>query len=244
MRILIVEDDPALRLGIRRALQAEGWQADAVEDGPKALTATATEAYDAAVLDLGLPRLDGLSVLDRWRAQGLDLSVLVLTARDDLEQRVEGLNRGADDYLGKPFDASELVARLRALARRRGGQPSPVLRLGPLAYTPATREALCDGQPLALSAREAGLIELLLQSPGKVVAKSRIVASMSSWHTEFSPNSVEIYVMRLRRRLAGSGLRIETVRGLGYRLSDSAGADEPAGDPADPAHGADPGEPA
>jgi len=130
MRVLIVEDDPALRLGIRRALLAEGWQADAVEDGEKALTATRVQKYDAAVLDLGLPRLDGLSVLSAWRSQGEDLSVLVLTARDGLDDRVEGLNRGADDYLGKPFEPEELVARLRAVSRRRMGQTTPVLRLG------------------------------------------------------------------------------------------------------------------
>ena len=218
MRILVVEDDPALRLGIRRALQAEGWQVDVVEDGEKALTATRVQTYDASVLDLGLPRLDGLSVLSTWRSQGQDLAVLVLTARDELEDRVNGLNLGADDYLGKPFEPQELVARLRALARRRMGQTTPALRLGPLTYTPSSRELLCDGQHVPLSAREAALIELLMASPEKAVTKSRIVASMSNWETEFSPNSVEIYVMRLRRKLAGCGIQIDTVRGVGYRL--------------------------
>jgi two-component system, OmpR family, response regulator len=229
MRVLIVEDDPALRLGIRRALLAEGWQADAVEDGEKALTATRVQKYDAAVLDLGLPRLDGLSVLSAWRSQGEDLSVLVLTARDGLDDRVEGLNRGADDYLGKPFEPEELVARLRAVSRRRMGQTTPVLRLGRLSYTPSSRELRCDGAEVPLSAREAALIELLMVSPDKAVTKSRIIASMSSWETEFSPNSVEIYVMRLRRKLAGSGVKIQTVRGVGYRMcldgADGAGAD-------------------
>ena len=218
MRVLIVEDDPALRLGIRRALQAEGWQVDAVEDGEKALTATRVQQYDAAVLDLGLPRLDGLSVLSAWRSQNQDLSVLVLTARDALEDRVEGLNRGADDYLGKPFEPEELVARLRAVARRRVGRVAPVLRLGRLSFTPLGRELRCDGVEVALSAREAALIELLMASPDKAVTKSRIIASMSSWEAEFSPNSVEIYVMRLRRKLVGSGVKIETVRGVGYRM--------------------------
>jgi len=203
MRVLIVEDDPALRLGIRRALQAEGWQADVVEDGEKALTATRIQKYDAAVLDLGLPRLDGLSVLSAWRDQDEDLSVLVLTARDALEDRVEGLNRGADDYLGKPFEPEELVARLRAVSRRRKGQAKPVLHLGRLNFTPTSRELRCDDSEVPLSAREAALIELLMASPDKTVTKSRIIASMSSWETEFSPNSVEIYVMRLRRKLAG-----------------------------------------
>jgi DNA-binding response OmpR family regulator len=218
MRILIVEDDPALRLGIRRALQAEGWQVDVVEDGEKALTATRLQSYDAAVLDLGLPRLDGLSVLSTWRNQGQELGVIVLTARDELGDRVEGLNRGADDYLSKPFEPEELVARLRALTRRRRGTATPVLHLGPLSYTPSSRELRCDGRDVPLSAREAALIELLLMSPGKSVTKNRIVSSMSNWEAEFSPNSVEIYVMRLRRKLADSGVRIETVRGVGYRI--------------------------
>lgn len=228
MRVLIVEDDPALRLGIRRALQAEGWQVDAVDDGEKALTATRVQQYDAAVLDLGLPRLDGLSVLSAWRSQHQDLSVLVLTARDALEDRVEGLNRGADDYLGKPFEPEELVARLRAVARRRVGRVAPVLQLGRLSFTPLGRELRCDGVEVPLSAREAALIELLMASPDKAVTKSRIIASMSSWEAEFSPNSVEIYVMRLRRKLMGSGVKIETVRGVGYRMcldgTDLAGA--------------------
>lgn len=224
MRVLIVEDDPALRLGIRRALQAEGWQVDVVDDGEKALTATRVQTYDAAVLDLGLPRLDGLSVLSAWRSQGADLSVLVLTARDALEDRVEGLNRGADDYLSKPFEPDELVARLRAVARRRRGQSTPLLQLGRLIFTPANRELRCDGAEVPLSVREAGLIELLMASPDKAVTKSRIIATMSNWETEFSPNSVEIYVMRLRRKLAGSGVRIDTVRGVGYRMSLDDGA--------------------
>jgi two-component system, OmpR family, response regulator len=228
MRVLIVEDDPALRLGIRRALQAEGWQVDVVEDGEKALTATRVQRYDAAVLDLGLPRLDGLSVLSAWRSQGEDLSVLVLTARDALEDRVEGLNRGADDYLGKPFEPEELVARLRAVARRRRGQTTPLLKLGRLSYSPASRELRCDGTEVPLSAREAALIELLMASPDKALTKGRIIASMSSWESEFSPNSVEIYVMRLRRKLVGSGVRIETVRGVGYRMCLDDGASEGA----------------
>lgn len=219
MRILIVEDDPALRLGIRRALQAEGWQVDAVEDGEKALTATRIQKYDASVLDLGLPRLDGLSVLKAWRCKREDFSVLILTARDEVEDRVEGLNLGADDYLGKPFDSEELVARLRAIGRRRIGQTSPDLQLGGLRYTPSSHELRCNGIEVSLSAREAALIELLIASPEKVVTKSRIIASMSSWESEFSPNSVEIYVMRLRRKLSGSGVKIETVRGVGYRMS-------------------------
>jgi DNA-binding response OmpR family regulator len=218
LRVLIVEDDPALRLGIRRALQAQGWQVDAVEDGESALTATRLQSYDAAVLDLGLPKRDGLSVLTTWRNQGQDLAVIILTARDELDNRVEGLNLGADDYLGKPFDSEELIARLRATARRRVGVTSSELKLGPLVFTPTSRELRLHGEHISLSAREAALIELLMSSPDKVITKNRIVTSMSTWETEFSSNSVEIYVMRLRRKLAGSGIKIETVRGVGYRL--------------------------
>lgn len=218
MRILIVEDDPALRLGIRRALQAEDWQVDTVEDGSAALTAVRLQKYDAAVLDLGLPRLDGFSVLSTWRSQGQDLSVLVLTARDELDDRLEGFKRGADDYLAKPFEPEELIARLRALFRRQMGVATPVLHLGPLTYTPAARELVCADVNVVLSAREAALIELLMMSPEKTVTKSRIIASMSSWETEFSSNSVEIYVMRLRRKLSGMRVKIETVRGVGYRI--------------------------
>jgi len=226
MRILIVEDDPALRLGIRRALQAEDWQVDAVDDGEAALTAVRLHKYDAAVLDLGLPRLDGLSVLSTWRSQGQDLSVLVLTARDELDDRLEGFKRGADDYLGKPFEPEELVARLRALFRRRMGLTTPVMHMGELTYTPSTRELVCAGDVVPLSAREAALIELLMVSPEKTVTKSKIIASMSSWEAEFSPNSVEIYVMRLRRKLSGKGIKIETVRGVGYRISQDDGERE------------------
>jgi DNA-binding response OmpR family regulator len=228
MRVLIVEDDPALRLGIRRALQAEGWQVDVVKDGEEALTATRLESYDAAVLDLGLPRLDGFAVLSAWRQDDQDLAVIVLTARDELADRVEGLNRGADDYMSKPFEPEELVARLRALARRRRGVTSPALQVGRLTYTPSTRELRCDGQLISLSARESALVELLMASPEKTLTKSRIVTSMSNWESEFSPNSVEIYIMRLRRKLADSDVRIETVRGVGYRLYREA--PDPAGE--------------
>jgi DNA-binding response OmpR family regulator len=218
MRVLVVEDDPALRLGLSRMLQAEGWQVDAVTDGEFALTATATEHYDAAVLDLGLPRRAGLEVLRQWRAQGKDLAVIILTASDGLQNRLRGLNEGADDYLAKPFEPEELVARLRAIARRRRGSSSNLLVAGALSFNTDTRELRRGEERLQLSPREAALVELLMASPGTAVPKSRIISAMSSWESNFSANAVEIYILKLRRKLAGAGVNILTLRGVGYVL--------------------------
>ncbi|MCJ0762880.1 response regulator transcription factor [Variovorax terrae] len=218
MRVLVVEDDPALRLGIRRALQAEGWQVDVAADGELALAATATEPYDAAVLDLGLPRRNGLEVLRHWRGRGLELAVLILTARDELQDRLQGLNGGADDYLAKPFEAEELVARLRAIMRRRRGGASNLLHVGELSFNTSSRELRHREERLALSPREAALVELLMASPGAAVPKSRIISAMSSWESNFSANAVEIYILKLRRKLAATGVTIVTVRGVGYAL--------------------------
>ncbi|MBS0609599.1 MAG: response regulator transcription factor [Proteobacteria bacterium] len=218
MHVLVVEDDPALRLGLARTLQAEGWQVDVVTDGEFALAATATEHYDAAVLDLGLPRRAGLEVLRHWRSHGKDLAVVILTASDGLQSRLNGLNEGADDYLAKPFEPDELVARLRAIARRRRGASSNLLVAGALSFNTDTRELRHGDERLPLSPREAALVELLMASPGQAVPKSRIISAMSSWESNFSANSVEIYVLKLRRKLAGAGVNIVTLRGVGYAL--------------------------
>jgi DNA-binding response OmpR family regulator len=218
MRILVVEDDAALRLGICRMLEAEGFQVDAVADGALALTASKMTRYDAAVLDLGLPRRDGFEVLREWRAQGLPLAVLILTARDELPTRVKGLNEGADDYLAKPFEPEELVARLRAITRRRGGANTNLLRVGQLSFQADTRELRHGDQRLPLSPREAALVELLMSHPGETVPKDRIVSAMSSWESNFSANAVEIYILKLRRKLADCGVSIVTVRGVGYAM--------------------------
>ena len=218
MRVLVVEDDPALRLGISRMLQAEGWQVDAVTDGEYALSATATQDYDAAVLDLGLPRRGGLDVLARWRGQGKDLAVLILTANDGVSSRVQGLNNGADDYLAKPFEPDELVARLSAIPRRPSATTTTIPTPGPLHFNTDTKELYCDQERLALSPREAALLELLLSSKGSAVPKARIISAMSSWESNFSANSVEIYVLKLRRKLAPAGVNIVTIRGVGYAL--------------------------
>ncbi len=222
MRVLVIEDDPALRLGITRVLHSQGWQVDAVTDGEYALAATATESYDAAVLDLGLPRRGGLEVLRHWRDHGQDLAVIILTANDGLSNRVQGLNLGADDYLSKPFEPDELVARLRAVTRRRSGKTSNVLSVGKLSFNTDTKELHSGSARLALSPRELALLELLMSSPGAAVPKSRIVSAMSSWESNFSANSVEIYVLKLRRKLAEAGVNIVTVRGVGYALETLA----------------------
>ena len=218
MRVLVVEDDPALRLGICRRLQAEGWQVDAVTDGEYALTATATQDYNIAVLDLGLPRRPGIEVLRAWRAQRKALAVLILTASDGLQNRLLGLNEGADDYLAKPFEPEELVARMRAIVRRSHGGASNLLTVGALSFNTDTREPFLQGERLALSPREAALLELLISAPGAAVPKSRIISTMSSWEANFSANAVEIYILKLRRKLAGAGVRIVTLRGIGYLL--------------------------
>lgn len=218
MRVLLVEDDSALRLGIRRLLEGEGWRVDAVGDGDQALAAVTAAAYDVAVLDVNLPRRDGFSVLQAWRQSGHLLPVLMLTARDELADRLRGLDSGADDYLSKPFESPELLARLRAIARRARGASSNRLQLGALRFDLLTRELWKDNARIALSPREAALLELLFASPGAAVPKARIVSAMSSWESDFTANAVEIYVLKLRRKLSGSGVNIVTVRGVGYAL--------------------------
>ena len=216
MRILVVEDDPALRLGLYRTLQAEGWQVDAVTDGEYALAATATTAYDAAVLDLGLPRRHGLQVLQHWRAQGQGLAVIILTASDGLQSRLSGLNAGADDYLAKPFHMEELLARLRALLRRDSQHASAQWQCGPLWLDTRSARALVAGQPLQLTSHEFMLLAQLMQRQGEVLTRTELSEHIYPQDSDRDSNTIEVFVGRLRKKLpAGS---IETVRGLGYRL--------------------------
>lgn len=224
MRILLVEDDAALCLGISRAFAREGWQVDALADGALAMAEGLAPGYDAAVLDLGLPRVDGMDVLRHWRNRGARLPVLLLTARDELADRLQGLNAGADDYLAKPFDLAELVARLRALKRRADGRVSDALVVGTLALDLAHRELTCRGERVKLSPRELALTQLLMQRAHRVVSKDSIVSALSSWEADFSENSVEVYVHRLRKRFAELGMVIKTVRGFGYVLEPAADA--------------------
>lgn len=216
VRVLLVEDDSALSLGVARALQREGWQVDVLADGVAACAEGLVNQFDMAVLDLGLPRRDGMDVLRCWRKQGAKLPVLLLTARDDVRDRVQGLDAGADDYLVKPFDIPELLARLRALKRRSDGRVDDTLQLGPLTMDLQHKELRCNGERVRLSPREFALTEMLMAKPGRVVSKELIVSTLSNWEADFSENSVEVYVHRLRKRFGELGVVIKTVRGFGY----------------------------
>jgi two-component system, OmpR family, response regulator len=224
MRVLLVEDDRALSLGVQHALQAEGWRVDVLADGEQAVGVGQQGEHDVAVLDLGLPRKSGMEVLREWRARGVRLPVLLLTARDQLADRVAGLDAGADDYLVKPFDLPELLARLRALRRRAAGRLEDKLTLGALELDLADRELRHNGTRVPMSPRELALAELLLGKAGRVVTKESIVARLSSWESDFSENSVEVYVHRLRKRFADLGVVIKTVRGFGYVMESADGA--------------------
>ena len=205
-----------MALGVQHALEREGWRVDVLADGEQALAEGLSGQHDLAVLDLGLPRRGGLEVLRHWRANGARLPVLLLTARDELADRVQGLDAGADDYLVKPFDLPELLARLRALQRRAAGRLGETLTLGELALDLQGRELRHRGERVALSPRELALTELLMGKAGRVVTKDSIVARLSSWEADFSENSVEVYIHRLRKRFAELGVVIKTVRGFGY----------------------------
>ena len=215
MRILIAEDDPVLADGLSRSLRSAGYAVDTVADGESADSALTAQGYDLLILDLGMPRLAGLDVLRRLRGRGSALPVLILTAADSVEQRVRGLDLGADDYMVKPFALSELEARVRALTRRAAGSPQNLLRHGPLTLDRAGRIAAIEQTPLDLSAREIGLLEILLQRAGRLVSKEQLVDHLCEWGEEVSNNAIEVYVHRLRRKLEPGGVRIATVRGLG-----------------------------
>jgi len=218
MRILIAEDDTVLAEGLCRSLRQAGYAVDHVASGTEADSALALHEFDLLILDLGLPKLSGMEVLKKLRARDAKLPVLILTAADSVEQRVRGLDLGADDFMAKPFALTELEARVRALVRRSMGAGTTVVRHGPLAYDQLGRTASLNGQPLELSAREVGLLEILLQRAGRLVSKEQIVTHLCEWGEEVSHNAVEVYMHRLRKKLEGGGVRIATVRGLGYCL--------------------------
>jgi DNA-binding response OmpR family regulator len=213
MRVLIVEDDALVGEGLSRGLRHLGFAVEWVRDGTAARAALA-DAFDAVVLDLGLPRVDGLSLLRSLRARGAALPVLVLTARDALADKVEGLDAGADDYLVKPADLEEVAARLRALARRAHGNAAPVLSVGEVALDLAARRVARAGQPLELSARELAILELLMRNAGRVVSRAQLEAAIYGWGEGVESNALEVHVHHLRRKL-GAGF-IRTLRGLGY----------------------------
>ncbi len=218
MRILIAEDDSILADGLSRSLRYEGYAVDVVHDGSSADSALQLQTFDLLILDLGLPRMSGLSVLRKLRQRHTALPVLILTAADSVEQRVEGLDLGADDYMSKPFALSELEARVRALIRRNGGARTSVLHHHRLAFDLNGRVAFIDDQPLELSARETSLLEIFLSRSGRMISKSQLVDLLCEWGEEVTTNAIEVYIHRLRKKLEPSGARILTVRGLGYCL--------------------------
>ncbi len=216
MRILLVEDDRLLGDGVRAGLSQAGFAVDWAKDGEEADLALAAQGYDAVVLDLGLPRLDGLTLLKRLRAGGNAVPVLILTARDTLQDRVGGLNVGADDYLVKPFALAELTARLMALLRRARGVVDPTIRHGRIALDPVARRVTLDGRPVELSAREFATLQELVLNAGRILSKSQIEDKLFAWGEEIESNVVEVYVHHLRRKLYPELIR--TIRGAGYMV--------------------------
>ena len=221
MHILLVEDDPVLADGLTRTLQAQGMQVELAGDGLQADALLQRSPPAVAVLDIGLPGIDGFEVVRRLRARGDATPVLLLTARDAVEDRVRGLETGADDYLVKPFATPELVARIRALARRNAPK-SNVLALGNIVLDSGARRARAGERPLELSVREWAVLEYLLQHAGRVVSKQQIVDAIAPWGEDLTLNAVEVYVSRLRLKLDGAGVTLRTIRGFGYLLEAQA----------------------
>jgi two-component system, OmpR family, response regulator len=222
MRILIAEDDSILADGLVRSLRQSAYAVDHVKSGVEADTALSMQTFDLLILDLGLPRMSGLEVLRRLRARNSNLPVLILTAADSVDERVKGLDLGADDYMAKPFALNELEARVRALTRRGAGGGPTVVRHGSLSFDQVGRIAYVNDQVIDLSARELGLLEVLLQRIGRLVSKEQLVDHLCEWGEEVSNNAIEVYVHRLRKKIEPSGVRILTVRGLGYCLEKAA----------------------
>lgn len=216
MRLLLVEDDTMIGEAVLDLLRAEHYAVDWVKDGEMADTALRTQTYDLVLLDLGLPRRDGLAVLRDLRTRKERIPVLIATARDSVQQRIEGLDAGADDYVLKPYDLDELVARIRALMRRAAGRAEPVYEHKGVSINPATREVAVRGEPVVLSAREWAVLEPLLARPGLVLSRAQLEEKLYGWKDEISSNAVEVYIHGLRRKL-GAEL-IQNVRGVGYMV--------------------------
>ena len=221
MRILIAEDDPLLADGLIRALRDSGYATDSVRDGRAADTALLTQQFDLLILDIGLPGLDGFEVLRRARERKLDVPVLILTALDAVENRVRGLDLGADDYMLKPFALGEFEARVRALLRRGHHAQSAKLSCGALVMDTLAHRVQLGDTPVTLTAREWGVLEYLLMRQGQVVSKDKIMQAVCNWDEEISTNAVEVYMSRLRAKLEPAGVFIRTVRGFGYLLEEA-----------------------
>lgn len=217
MHLLLVEDDAMIGRTVARALRADHYVLDWVADGDSALSALTANRYDLMLLDLGLPKRDGLTVLAQARSRKLKLPVLIVTARDALEDRVAGLDAGADDYLTKPFDLDELLARIRALLRRSQGRAEPLLRHGKVSLDAARREVCVDDSPVSLSAKEFTLLQALMVRPGVVLTREQLQETLYGWDDDIESNTIEVYIHGLRRKLGSD--YIQTLRGVGYRLA-------------------------
>ncbi|HEY2048818.1 MAG TPA: response regulator transcription factor [Caulobacteraceae bacterium] len=216
MRILLVEDDPDLSRQLRRALGDAGYAVDHAGDGEEAAFLGETEPYDAIVLDLGLPKIDGAAVLEGWRRAQIPTPVLILTARGAWSEKVAGFDAGADDYLTKPFHTEELLARLRALLRRSAGHSAPSLSCGDLRLDPRAARATVAGEPLRLTSLEYRLLHYLMMHQGRVISRTELVEHLYDQDFDRDSNTIEVFVGRLRKKIGAE--RVETVRGLGYRL--------------------------
>lgn len=224
VHVLLIEDDRLVASGIVAGLRLLGVTVDNVDTAAKARAAVGASHFDVCVLDLGLPDEDGMAVLARWRAQGQAIPVLVLTARDALEHRIAGLRAGADDYLLKPFELEELVARLHALVRRASGRSSDLVEHGSLTFSASSAEVRLHGVRVELSRRELALLRALLQNPGRILSLEQLQASLYGFETDVESNAVNVHIHHLRRKL-GPAI-VETVRGLGYRLGEAGSAVE------------------
>ncbi len=217
MRLLFIEDDAMIRDSVSSGLRHDGFTVDTVADGSAGMLALKNHAYDLLLLDLGLPRIDGISLLTMLRQQGNLIPVLILTARDAVADRVKGLNAGADDYLVKPFDLQELAARIHALLRRQAGRADAVLRHGTLEVNQTTHAVQLAGAPVALSAREFALLWVLLERPGAVLSVPQLEEKLYGWKDDVGSNTVEVYIHALRKKLGAAMIR--NVRGVGYMMA-------------------------
>ncbi len=221
MRVLVIEDEPALARQVAEALRAAGFAVDAAADGEEGHFLGDTEPYDAVILDLGLPKMDGVTVLRRWRAAGRAMPVLILTARDSWSDKVAGLDAGGDDYLTKPFHMEELLARVRALVRRAAGRAEPILRAGPVEMDTRAGRVHVDGRPVEMTAQELKVLSYLLHHQGRVVSRTELAEHIYGHDSERDSNTIEVFVGRLRRKLGEETIR--THRGRGYGIGGDDG---------------------
>jgi two-component system response regulator QseB len=218
MRLLLIEDDPMIGGAVRQGMKQQGFTVDWVTDGRSGLSAVANAVYDAVVLDIGLPRMDGLTLLQDLRSRGDAVPVLIISALDAVPDRIAGLNAGADDYLLKPFDLDELIARVRSLLRRHVKTPSSVMSTGSLRLDPVQRTVTHKGHDLSLTAKEFSILEALMRRPGAVLSRGRLEESIYGWGEEIGSNAIEVHLHNLRRKL-GSDV-IKNIRGVGYRIAE------------------------